>query len=127
MNLPETIYEQHAKDPQLTGKLQLYTNELRSMSSRVETISLRNNHDVCASEAGFMRQLLSQQLSSIEGLARQLDDNQRQLAQNILRNPVAISARANEYRSIQWKLVQRFERQLLRLREDFNWFCMNWA
>jgi len=127
MNLPETIYEQHAKDPQLSERLVHFTVELESMSNRIENIFSQNSHEECASEAGFMRQLLSQQRCSIQGLTRQLNENKRELVQNISRNPVAVSSRTSEYQTLQWKMLHRFERQFGRLREDFNWFCMNWA
>jgi hypothetical protein len=123
----DIIYLHEVQNPRINNKVHFYLDELYTMTERLKQMSLDYDYEDFVDGLDYFHERLIIDKAGIEDLRDAMKKNERALIADILRNPIAISRRKQEYNARQWELLMHFDKQFSELREDFNWFCFNWA
>lgn len=123
----EHVYYQHTENQEWMIRVLFYQDELRILTSRLEEIAgdYTSNKEVLTGIEHFQNQFIIQK-EQLDLLKHEIDESDRLIYNEILKNEVASDHRTMKDHSEIRENIESFERIFKSLREEFNQFLSKW-
>jgi hypothetical protein len=120
--MEKKIYDLHEENNNMLNQLSFYGDEIKIMQSRIQEIAAKNNQkELLAQVEHFQNQLIIQK-EQLDILSHNIRENNAQLEQHVLNNPIAIDHRKSEENLANKNGIEQYEKIFNELRHELNSF-----
>ena len=120
------IFDQHRENTGFSSKLKFYKEELAILQERLAEITAKNSRQEVMKEVEHFQNQFIIQPKNADEIGRMVGLNEKQLQEEISKNPTAVDHRSTKDHSKERELVEGFEKNLNQLREEFKRFAAKW-
>lgn len=117
-----SMYSQHQDHNGWLNKLAFYNDELKMMQEKLEEVNGKNTGADVKKKIEHFQNLLIIQKNNSDNLQRHIKREEKDLQNNIKKNPTASDHRKVEDHAEERNMVDSFEKNFNALRKEFNAF-----
>jgi len=126
MKTKDKIYTQHSEHSEMMEKLFFYKDEIAIMQERIAEVADKNSSkEVLAQIEHFQNQLIVQD-ENIDEIKHKVAQHEIALEDNLKKNEIAADHRKVKDHTEERELVNTFEKNFNKLREELKKFLMKW-